>query len=57
MSNANPHPAWVQQVTRFMPRCFACGWDGAPMKLHEAHVVAKEHNERVHGINQETTAP
>ena len=35
--------AFVQPVTRHMPRCFDCGWDGTPMMKGEAEAAAAAH--------------
>lgn len=42
--------AFVQKVTRFMPRCFVCraGFDGTPMMREEAEAVVAAHNAKHH---------
>ncbi len=42
--------AYVEEVQRFIPRCFACGWDGPPMMRGEAVWAAAGHNRAKHGV-------
>lgn len=40
--------AFSQRITRYMPRCFECGWDGPAMMRDEADAAVLGHNMQHH---------